>query len=97
MIHKDMPDVLILDVNMPVMDGFEVLKALGGDFKGMEIICTTGFDKEEMDWNLDSIPSDVVFLKKPFSPEYLKRLISIRQGAKGPEAEGPEASELKTR
>ncbi len=39
---QNLPDIVILDVKLPEMDGLEVLKRLNHDYPDMEIIMITG-------------------------------------------------------
>ncbi len=43
-IRRDRPDLLFLDIQMPEMDGFEVLKAAGPDFAAV-IVFVTAYDQ----------------------------------------------------
>ncbi|MCX8020271.1 MAG: response regulator transcription factor [Chitinophagaceae bacterium] len=42
------PDIVLLDLNMPVMDGYETLKALKNDFPDIKVIVLTGYHSEEL-------------------------------------------------
>ena len=41
-IEKDVPDVLVLDLKMPDLNGLEVLAKVKGDFPDLEVIILTG-------------------------------------------------------
>jgi len=71
-----MPDVVVLDINMPVMDGLEFL----GHFKGNRqktparvIIVTTEGREDDYKRGLEAGAS--AYLKKPFTPEALIELL----------------------
>jgi two-component system, chemotaxis family, chemotaxis protein CheY len=71
-----LPDVVVLDINMPVMDGLEFL----GHFKGSRgtpptrvIIVTTEGREDDFKRGLEAGAS--AYLKKPFSPETLLKLV----------------------
>jgi DNA-binding response OmpR family regulator len=63
------PDLLILDVMMPKMDGFEVVRHLreSTKFQFIPILLVTGFDEDDADTALD-IKIDG-FIKKPIDPD----------------------------
>jgi CheY-like chemotaxis protein len=83
-----LPDVVILDINMPVMDGLEFL----GHFKGDKvatpsrvIIVTTEGRDDDYKRGLEAGAS--AYLRKPFTPEALVQLLQgllakpVRAGA----------------
>lgn len=70
--HQRMPDVILLDWNMPVMDGLEFLKALrhteGGRVPAV-IFCTTETDVEHIQKAMAYGANE--YLMKPFDRESL--------------------------
>src|SRR5919201_1042877 len=62
------PDVIVLDVHMPGMDGLEFCRLLKGDpaTKDIGIVVLTGSD---LDWQMEAedVGADAL-LRKPFSP-----------------------------
>ena len=59
-------DLLLTDIQMPVMDGIALALAAARDFPQLMILLMTGFaDQRERASNLTAIVHDVVF--KPFS------------------------------
>ncbi len=63
------PDMLILDVNLPDMTGFEVLQEIR-QFSGVPVLMVTGRDhKDDIIAGLDSGADD--YLTKPFEPDIL--------------------------
>ena len=75
------PDVLILDVQMPKLDGFDVLELVGAD---VPVIFVTAYDE----FALRAFEVHAVdYLLKPFAHERLAEALSRvreRQGAPGP-------------
>ncbi|MFN6496361.1 MAG: response regulator [Nostoc sp. DedQUE01] len=65
----NLPDLLILDVMMPKMDGFEVIRYLreSTKFQFLPILLVTGFDEDDAEKALD-IKIDG-FIKKPIHPD----------------------------
>jgi DNA-binding response OmpR family regulator len=91
------PDIILLDIEMPDMTGFEALKALRGNSANpsVPVIFVTShmapeFIKEAMDAGVDG------YVVKPFNPEALvKRIDSViaefRKANPLPERAGPRA------
>jgi DNA-binding response OmpR family regulator len=69
-VKKEEPDVIVLDVKMPGMDGIEVLRRVKKAYPNVEVIILTGHgtDKdEEAARNLGAFD----YIKKPAEIEYL--------------------------
>lgn len=87
-IKIDSPDLVILDVIMPTLDGYRVLKILKEDpaTKNIPVIMLTvkGFD-EEIQKGLDLGADE--YMPKPFHPGLLikriKNIIELKRGAHG--------------
>jgi two-component system cell cycle response regulator CpdR len=59
-------DLLLTDIQMPIMDGIALALAAARDFPQLSILLMTGFaDQRERASNLTAIVHDVIF--KPFS------------------------------
>ncbi len=77
------PDLLILDVQMPKLNGFEVLELVGGD---VAVVFVTAYDQ----YALRAFEVHAVdYLLKPFSAERLAAAIErvrerLRRGERGP-------------
>ena len=70
------PDVVVLDINMPVMDGLEFLAQFRGDQKtppAHVIIVTTEGHEDDYRRGIEAGAS--AYLKKPFTPEMLTQLV----------------------
>jgi len=75
--HGDI-DIVILDLNMPKMDGFEVLKALKSDdrYKRLRTIILTNYD--ELDNEIEGLRLGAVdYIRKPVNMDSLKARIEI--------------------
>jgi len=73
---EELPDILLLDVMMPHLSGFEVCERLKNDPKTKKIIIimlTAKGQQADKDWAI-SVGTDY-FLTKPFSPMELFNLI----------------------
>lgn len=66
MIGKEMPDILITDLSMPEMDGFEMIRRLRAnrDLDPMDIIVVSGLSDAEITSH-PALPPDVTVLGKP--------------------------------
>lgn len=71
-VKKVLPDLIILDVNMPKMDGFRVCRLLKFDrnFRSIPIIMLTARDEEENIKTGIKTGADL-YLTKPIEPEKL--------------------------
>jgi CheY-like chemotaxis protein len=82
------PDLIVLDVRMPKMDGFEVLETLRRDpgLKRLPVILLTGCDDRADVMRASTLLADE-YLRKPVSPNILlnrvKRLLSFHGGCAG--------------
>ena len=64
-------DLLLTDIQMPVMDGIALALAAARDFPDLTILLMTGFaDQRERAHGLDALVHDVI--AKPFSIEQIK-------------------------
>lgn len=76
-IEKNVPDLILLDIMMPVMDGHQVLEQLQADnvFRHIPVIVVSALD--EMDSVVRCIANGAEdYLVKPFNQEILKARIS---------------------
>jgi excisionase family DNA binding protein len=67
-IGRDSPDLLVSDLRMPGMDGFQMMRALSGSpfREGMEIVVVTGLHADEIARE-GGLPSDIRVFTKPVS------------------------------
>jgi two-component system nitrate/nitrite response regulator NarL len=81
-IAKEQPDLLIVDIRMPIMNGIEVVKILTKDFPKIKKLVLSMHDSEE--YVVESIESgaDGYLLKGSNKAEFLKALHSIAAGGK---------------
>ena len=77
------PDLILLDLDLPYMSGFEVLEALRSDPASQKIpvIVVTGLTEEEVHDRCQTIGIEG-FLKKPFKSEHLLEGIAKALGAR---------------
>jgi excisionase family DNA binding protein len=76
-IGGDRPDAVILDVNMPGLDGFEVLKRIkeNESTKAVEVVVVTGNNEADLEKKLLALGARAV-LKKPVSPADVVELVT---------------------
>ena len=77
MLQKVKPDLIILDIRMPLMDGFQVCKLIRSDseMKFVKVLAISGFMSEEDRRNILTAGANE-FLEKPFTDETLKASVS---------------------
>ena len=87
---KELPDIIILDINLPKLNGWEVLKSIRNDaaskLKNIPVIMLTvrGEDVDQIK-GLDSGADD--YVAKPFIPkELLSRINAVLKRAGGKNA-----------
>ena len=75
-IERDLPAVILLDLQMPQMDGMEVLRALNRDGVDVPTIVITAHGT--IDTAVEAMKEGAVdFILKPFDPQYLE--IAVRR------------------
>ena len=74
---EDQPDLLILDVGLPKMDGWEVLARIRSDLNArhLKVLVLTAHAQEETRERADRGGADA-FLTKPFRPNDLRRVVT---------------------
>lgn len=72
--EKFRPDVLVTDIKMPVMTGFEMARKIHESTPGLPVVVMSGYaDKGHV---IEAIESQAFgFLEKPFSPKKMKSTI----------------------
>jgi CheY-like chemotaxis protein len=72
----DLPDLMILDVGLPQMDGWEVLEHLRSDprTRSLKVLVLTAHAQEETRERADRSGADA-FITKPFRPDDLRSLV----------------------
>ncbi|MQY53028.1 MAG: response regulator [Firmicutes bacterium] len=84
-VYSEAPDLMILDINMPVMDGWQVCRKIRGDplYKHLPIIMlTVRRAKTDQLKGLDLGGDE--YITKPFSPtELIARVKTVLQRASG--------------
>jgi two-component system LytT family response regulator len=84
------PDLLFLDVQMPKLDGFEVLELIGNE---VAVVFVTAYDQYAMK-AFDAAAVD--YLLKPFDQDRFRTALQRVRRRLGETASNPNAAELKT-
>jgi CheY-like chemotaxis protein len=64
LIKEKAPDLMLLDINMPVMDGFSVLEKIRNDKGTFPVIILTNFDDQVNRQRGEALKADDYFVKK---------------------------------
>ena len=86
---SDSPNIILLDLNMAIMDGFQVLNKLKNNPETVRIpviVLTARIDAESERRCMAAGATD--YIKKPWGPAELQERIAILVGAKELEREG---------
>jgi DNA-binding NarL/FixJ family response regulator len=74
------PDIVLLDVNMPVMDGLTVLKVLKEKHPGVKVIMLTMFDTKDYVQRLLKAGADGYILKNTGKAELNRGIETVMKG-----------------
>ncbi len=100
LIEKRIPDLIILDANMPVLDGFGVLAALKADsvLKRIPVVMLTALRSEADVAKARHFKVDG-YVAKPFEPDHLRQRVAVaiqhrkrERGVGGDAAQSPRPS-----
>jgi len=80
-ILEDKPDLIITDINMPIMTGIELIRQLKGlsGYKDIPTIILTARGEDEQKEEAKQIGADV-FVNKPFAPSRLLEIVQQMAG-----------------
>ena len=82
-VDSESPDVVVLDLRMPVLDGWMVLAQLGGRAERPRVVVCSALTRVADQQRAFELGADA-FVPKPFEPEYLVRTLRevlAREGA----------------
>ncbi len=86
-LRQGLTEVMLLDLTMPVMDGFEVLAALRDEGIHCKVIVVSGDVQEEAIRRVSELGA-LAFIKKPADPEKLRETLSRLNLLEAPAANG---------
>ena len=83
---EDPPDILLLDLMMPDLDGFELLKLLRLDSRGRDVVVLIVSARTGHQAQIETLQLGAnAYIYKPFSPRQLvgqvRQLLAEREGA----------------
>jgi len=78
-IETDMPDVIIMDLKMPVMDGMEATKLIKKKYPDMKILVVTMYDDEKFVIHLMEIGANGYLLKNSEAEEIRRAIYSVHE------------------
>jgi two-component system, NarL family, response regulator LiaR len=89
--HIKKPDVILMDLMMPEMDGIAATRAILNEYPGIKIIAMTSFDEEELVHGVLAAGAMSYLLKNVTSDELAK---AIRGAVSGRSTLSPEAARV---
>jgi NarL family two-component system response regulator LiaR len=89
--HKKQPDVILMDLMMPEMDGIAATRAILAEYPDVKIIAMTSFEDEELVQGVLAVGAISYLLKNVTSDELAK---AIRDAASGRSTLSPEAARV---
>jgi NarL family two-component system response regulator LiaR len=89
--HQKKPDVILMDLMMPEMDGIAATRAILADYPDIKIIAMTSFEEEELVHGVLAAGAISYLLKNVTSDELAK---AIRDAASGRSTLSPEAARV---
>src|SRR5512143_425190 len=89
--RKKKPDVILMDLMMPVMDGIAATRAILADYPEIKIIAMTSFEEEELVQGVLSAGAISYLLKNITADELAK---AIRDAVSGKSTLSPEAARV---
>jgi DNA-binding NarL/FixJ family response regulator len=82
MADRVMPDVILTDINMPVLNGLEAMEALTEKHPGIRFIILTMHEEREYIVNALKVGARGYLLKNIERPELEKAIITVHEGGK---------------
>jgi DNA-binding NarL/FixJ family response regulator len=79
-IPNDRPDVVIMDINLPGMDGVECLRQLKSIFPRVQCLMLTVYEESEKIFNSLLAGASGYLLKRTSTPELLEAIQQVRKG-----------------
>jgi len=78
-IEKDLPDIIIMDLNMPVMDGMEATKIIRKKYEHVKVLVVTMYDSEKFIIYLLENGANGYLLKNAEPTEIIKAIYTVHE------------------
>ncbi len=75
MIREQAPDLMLCDIHMPKMDGFQILKEFPRADRSFPVIMLTNFDQGEFKLQAQQLGADDYFVKKDMTIRSLVEMV----------------------
>jgi len=79
-IRKELPDVILMDIRMPKMDGVQCTKIIKGNYPNVKIIILTTFDDDEFVYNALKFGASGYLLKGVSMDELVNAIRTVHSG-----------------
>lgn len=79
-VRKNMPDVILMDVRMPKMDGVQCTKIIKENYPNIKIIILTTFDDDEYVYNALKFGASGYLLKGVSMDELVNAIVTVHKG-----------------
>ena len=74
-ILKDAPDILLLDIHMPKLNGFQVMERFPKESRKFPIVLLTNFDQTDFKLKAGQLGADEYFVKKDMTIRSLLEMV----------------------
>ncbi|HEY8898682.1 MAG TPA: response regulator transcription factor [Niastella sp.] len=78
-IELELPDVIIMDLKMPIMDGIEATKAIKSRYSTIKVLVLTMYEDEKFIIHLMQSGANGYLLKNSDSPEIIKAIYAVHE------------------
>jgi DNA-binding NarL/FixJ family response regulator len=75
--EKELPDVIIMDLKMPVMDGIEATAVIKSRYSSVKVLVVTMYDDEQFIIHLMQSGANGYLLKNADAPEIIKAIYAV--------------------
>jgi two-component system nitrate/nitrite response regulator NarL len=80
LIRKEMPDIVLLDINMPGMDGMETIRRIKYEFEKIKVIMLSTYSEEHLIEKAKTCGANGYLLKNVSKEELINTIFLVQQG-----------------